>query len=166
MITTHLQKASGIIQTEIGKVDQAARSQVEQGDEQEQIQKLQHAAGVAANAGFSATALVEGTIRKTLHHEKGSPTPGDRADKVKEITERLEQGIKDLFQSDRYKEYLRVMSRFHNYSFNNSLLISMQNPRVQPMLPVIQQGHAVWSACHEGRKRDSYSCSGPVSSQT
>ena len=50
------------------------------------------------------------------------------ADKLKEITDRLEQGIMQLFDSDRYKEYLRVMSKFHNYSFNNTLLIAMQKP--------------------------------------
>ena len=50
------------------------------------------------------------------------------ADKLKEITDRLEQGIKELFDSNRYKEYLRVMSKFHNYSFNNTLLIAMQKP--------------------------------------
>ena len=50
------------------------------------------------------------------------------ADKLKEITDRLEQGIAELFESERYKEYLRVMSKFHNYSFNNTLLIAMQKP--------------------------------------
>lgn len=50
------------------------------------------------------------------------------AEKLKEITDRLEQGIKKLFDSERYKEYLRVMSKFHNYSFNNTLLIAMQKP--------------------------------------
>lgn len=48
--------------------------------------------------------------------------------KVKLITDELEKGIKDLFESDKYKEYLRTMSKFHNYSFNNSLLIMMQKP--------------------------------------
>ena len=48
------------------------------------------------------------------------------AEKLKEITDRLEQGIMELFDSERYKEYLRVMSKFHNYSFNNTLLIAMQ----------------------------------------
>lgn len=51
-----------------------------------------------------------------------------QADKVREITDKLEQGIKDLFESDRYMNYLKIMSRFHNYSFNNSLLIAMQKP--------------------------------------
>ena len=40
----------------------------------------------------------------------------------------MEQGITELFDSDRYKEYLSVMSKFHNYSFNNTLLIAMQKP--------------------------------------
>ena len=50
------------------------------------------------------------------------------AEKMKEITDRLEAGIQELFDSDRFKEYLRVMSKFHNYSFNNTLLIAMQKP--------------------------------------
>ena len=50
------------------------------------------------------------------------------AEKLKEITDRLEQGIAELFDSERYREYLRVMSKFHNYSFNNTLLIAMQKP--------------------------------------
>ena len=49
-------------------------------------------------------------------------------EKLKEITARLEQGITELFESERYREYLRVMSKFHNYSFNNTLLIAMQKP--------------------------------------
>lgn len=55
-------------------------------------------------------------------------SPDSRTDKVKEITDKLEQGIKDLFESEKYMNYLKVMSRFHNYSFNNSLLIAMQKP--------------------------------------
>ncbi len=48
--------------------------------------------------------------------------------KVQEITEKLEQGIKELFESEKYKNYLNTMSKFHNYSFNNTVLIAMQNP--------------------------------------
>ena len=55
-------------------------------------------------------------------------TAGKPAEKLKEITDRLEQGITELFDSERYKEYLKVMSKFHNYSFNNTLLIAMQKP--------------------------------------
>ena len=50
------------------------------------------------------------------------------AEKLKEITDRLKQGITELFESERYREYLRVMSKFHNYSINNTLLIAMQKP--------------------------------------
>ena len=48
--------------------------------------------------------------------------------KVHEITEKLEQGIKELFESKKYKTYLNTMSKFHNYSFNNTMLIAMQKP--------------------------------------
>ena len=48
------------------------------------------------------------------------------AEKMKEITDRLEQGIAGVFESERYAEYLRTMSKFHNYSLNNTILISMQ----------------------------------------
>ena len=47
---------------------------------------------------------------------------------LKEITERLEKGIENLFDSERYREYLRVMSKFHHYSFQNSVLIALQRP--------------------------------------
>ena len=49
-------------------------------------------------------------------------------EKVKEIVAGIESGIKDLFQSDRYAEYLRTMSRFHHYSYRNTLLIHSQRP--------------------------------------
>ncbi|RKI67066.1 DUF4316 domain-containing protein [bacterium 1xD42-67] len=49
-------------------------------------------------------------------------------EKLKEITDSIEQGIKELFQSDKYAEYLRTMSRFHSYSVRNTILIHMQRP--------------------------------------
>lgn len=52
----------------------------------------------------------------------------DRKQQMKEITERLEQGVKDIFTSEMYTMYLRTMAKFHNYSFNNTLLIAMQRP--------------------------------------
>ena len=54
-----------------------------------------------------------------LHSDK----PGE---KVKEITARLEQGVQAIFDSDRYKEFLTAMSKFHDYSLNNTILIAMQ----------------------------------------
>lgn len=51
-----------------------------------------------------------------------------RAEAVKEITEKLEHGLEELFDSEKFKEYLNTMSKFYRYSFNNSLLIAMQKP--------------------------------------
>jgi len=50
------------------------------------------------------------------------------AEKIKEITDKLEQGITDIFESEKYQSYLKTMSKFYNYSINNTILISMQKP--------------------------------------
>ena len=50
----------------------------------------------------------------------------DSVERMKEITDRLETGIQQLFDSDRYKEFLTAMSKFHDYSLNNTILIAMQ----------------------------------------
>ncbi len=55
-------------------------------------------------------------------------TAANSVGKIKELTDKLEQGIKDLFESERFKNYLNVMSQFHNYSMNNTILIAMQKP--------------------------------------
>lgn len=52
----------------------------------------------------------------------------DTQGRIKEITEHLEQGVQVVFESERYRDYLKAMSRFHNYSLNNTLLIVMQKP--------------------------------------
>ena len=49
-------------------------------------------------------------------------------ERLREITEGIEQGIKELFESEKYMRYLSVMSRFHRYSVNNTMLIYMQKP--------------------------------------
>ncbi len=49
-------------------------------------------------------------------------------ERLKEITDGIEQGIKELFQSEKYRTYLSVMSRFHRYSVNNTMLIYLQRP--------------------------------------
>lgn len=59
--------------------------------------------------------------------EKAKDTKSNK-DRLKEITDSIEKGIKEVFESGKYAEYLQVMSRFHNYSFNNTLLIYMQKP--------------------------------------
>jgi antirestriction protein ArdC len=50
------------------------------------------------------------------------------AEKLKEITDKLEQGITDIFASENYQNYLNTMSKFHDYSLNNTILIAMQKP--------------------------------------
>jgi len=84
---------------------------------------------------FMDAAATEQTAR-TVAEQPQEPHPvipivltaGKPAEKLKEITDRLEQGITELFDSERYKEYLKVMSKFHNYSFRNTVLIAMQKP--------------------------------------
>ena len=49
-------------------------------------------------------------------------------ERLKDITDSIERGIQELFQSDKYAQYLRTMSRFHKYSVNNTMLIYMQKP--------------------------------------
>ena len=59
--------------------------------------------------------------------------------KVQEITDKLEKGLKELFESEKYKTYLTTMSKFHNYSFNNTLLIAMQKPEA-----TLVAGYKAW----------------------
>ena len=66
-------------------------------------------------------AAIEGRVK--IMAEK--PTNRER---LREITEGIEQGIKELFESEKYMRYLSVMSRFHRYSVNNTMLIYMQRP--------------------------------------
>ena len=49
-------------------------------------------------------------------------------DRMREIVDSIENGIKELFESDKYQQYLSTMSRFHRYSVNNTMLIYMQRP--------------------------------------
>ena len=58
---------------------------------------------------------------------------------IDEITKKLEEGVKALFDSEKYMNYLKVMSKFHNYSFNNSLLIAMQMPQAS-----LVAGYSKW----------------------
>ena len=51
-----------------------------------------------------------------------------RKEQLQEIEERLKNGVEEYFTSEKYASLLRIMSKFHNYSFNNTLLIAMQKP--------------------------------------
>ena len=70
-------------------------------------------------------------------------TSENQKDRLKEITDRLEQGILEVFESERYKEYLRVMSKFHHYSFNNTMLIALQKPDAS-----LIAGFSAWKNTH------------------
>ena len=70
-------------------------------------------------------------------------TSENQKDRLKEITNRLEQGILEVFESERYKEYLRVMSKFHHYSFNNTMLIALQKPDAS-----LIAGFSAWKNSH------------------
>jgi len=75
---------------------------------------------------------IYGKERETPMKETGNdntePQKNTSAVSLKDVTDKLEQGIQDLFNSDRYKEYLSVMAKFYNYSINNTILIAMQKP--------------------------------------
>ena len=60
--------------------------------------------------------------------DKSQPVKQTNKERLKEITDSIEKGIKELFESDKYKQYLTTMSRFHHYSVNNQMLIYMQMP--------------------------------------
>lgn len=60
--------------------------------------------------------------------EKKDKVYPSQFEKVKEITDRLEAGIHALFESDAFKNYLKTLSKFHDYSLNNTILIAMQKP--------------------------------------
>ncbi len=66
-------------------------------------------------------------------------TARNPTDKMKELTDRLEEGIQEVFQSRKYQEYLQVMSKFYNYSFNNLILIAMQKPDAS-----LVAGYSAW----------------------
>lgn len=58
---------------------------------------------------------------------------------LQEITKKLEEGVKDMLTSENYTEYLKIMSQFHDYSFNNTMLIAMQKPEA-----TLVAGYQAW----------------------
>lgn len=67
----------------------------------------------------------------------------DLQTQLKEIMDKLEQGVKDVFTSENYARYLRTMSKFHNYSLNNIILIGMQKPNA-----TLIAGYNAWKNLH------------------
>lgn len=62
---------------------------------------------------------------------------------MQEITDKLEQGVQDVFTSENYARYLKTMSKFHNYSLNNIILIAMQKPDAS-----LIAGYQAWKKLH------------------
>jgi hypothetical protein len=62
-----------------------------------------------------------------------------QSDRLKEITDKLEAGVRGIFESDSYKGYLKTMSKFHDYSYRNTLLIYLQRPSA-----TLVAGYSAW----------------------
>ena len=73
-----------------------------------------------------------------------SPDKKSQKERIKEITDQLEAGIQELFESDKFKDYLTCMSKFHNYSLNNTILIAMQRPNA-----TLIAGYKAWQKDHD-----------------
>lgn len=77
-------------------------------------------------------AQIEGEIPENIQKKIDWIESRDkRADELNQITDKLEKGVKDVFQSDKYKQFLNVMAKFPRYSVNNTMLIMMQRPDAQ-----------------------------------
>lgn len=77
-------------------------------------------------------AQIEGEIPENIQKKIDWIESRDkRADELHQITDKLEKGVKDVFQSDKYKQFLNVMAQFPRYSVNNTMLIMMQRPDAQ-----------------------------------
>ena len=71
-------------------------------------------------------------------------TPEQRQEKIKQITDKLEQGVHQIFESDNYRAYLSTMAKFHCYSLNNTILIAMQKPGA-----TLVAGYTAWQKDHD-----------------
>jgi len=71
-------------------------------------------------------------------------TPEQRQERIKQITDKLEQGVHQIFESDNYRAYLSTMAKFHSYSLNNTILIAMQKPGA-----TLVAGYTAWQKDHD-----------------
>ena len=85
-------------------------------------------------------------VAESVVSEKRGPyhtTPEQRQEKIKQITDKLEQGVHQIFESDNYRAYLSTMAKFHSYSLNNTILIAMQKPGA-----TLVAGYTAWQKDH------------------
>ena len=88
----------------------------------------------------------ENVAEPAVSEKRGSyhTTPEQRQEKIKQITDKLEQGVHQIFESDNYKAYLSTMAKFHSYSLNNTILIAMQKPGA-----TLVAGYTAWQKDHD-----------------
>ena len=88
----------------------------------------------------------ENVAESVVSEKRGSyhTTPEQRQEKIKQITDKLEQGVHQIFESDNYKAYLSTMAKFHSYSLNNTILIAMQKPGA-----TLVAGYTAWQKDHD-----------------
>ncbi len=84
----------------------------------------------------------------------GTAQKKSQDDKLKELTDELEAGIKEVFSSTKYKNYLKIMSRFHGYSYNNTLLILLQKPDAS-----LLAGYRTWQGMERNVKKGEHGIS-------
>ena len=82
-------------------------------------------------------------VRKASKSYDRATAAQKRSEAIAAITDKLESGVKALFESDAYKSYLRTMSKFHSYSLNNTILIAMQKPEA-----TLIAGYQAWQKDH------------------
>lgn len=88
----------------------------------------------------------ENVAESVVSEKRGSyhTTPEQRQEKIRQITDKLEQGVHQIFESDNYKAYLSTMAKFHSYSLNNTILIAMQKPGA-----TLVAGYTAWQKDHD-----------------
>ena len=88
----------------------------------------------------------ENVAELVVSEKRGSyhTTPEQRQEKIKQITDKLEQGVHQIFESDNYRAYLSTMAKFHSYSLNNTILIAMQKPGA-----TLVAGYTAWQKDHD-----------------
>ena len=88
----------------------------------------------------------ENVAEPVVSEKRGSyhTTPEQRQEKIRQITDRLELGVHQIFESDNYRAYLSTMAKFHSYSLNNTILIAMQKPGA-----TLVAGYTAWQKDHD-----------------
>ena len=88
----------------------------------------------------------------------------ERQERVKALTEKLENGVKAIFESEDYARYLETMSKFHHYSFGNCMLIFFQCPEASAVAGyttwkklgrTVKKGERAYKSLHLARKKSS-----------